>query len=62
MKSVWKPWNYLAGSEDEEGTQAPSKQTEEEETVPKKTEEESKPSVEPSKREWIKADVRLYSA
>ncbi|KAK5888898.1 hypothetical protein CesoFtcFv8_014949 [Champsocephalus esox] len=50
MKSIWKPWNYLAGSEDEEGTQAPSKQTEEEETVPKKTEEESKPSVEPSKR------------
>ncbi|KAK5919418.1 hypothetical protein CgunFtcFv8_023315 [Champsocephalus gunnari] len=49
MKSIWKPWNYLAGSEDEEGTQAPSKQTEEEETVPKKTEEESKPSVEPSK-------------
>ncbi|KAJ4936930.1 hypothetical protein JOQ06_001514, partial [Pogonophryne albipinna] len=49
VKSVWKPWNYLAGSEDEEGTQAPSKQTEEEETVPKKTEEESKPSVEPSK-------------
>lgn len=53
VKSIWKPWNYLAGTEDEEGTQAPSGQTGEEETATKKTDEESNPSSAPSPGEWI---------
>ncbi|TDH05541.1 hypothetical protein EPR50_G00123310 [Perca flavescens] len=41
VKSIWKPWNYLAGTGDEEGTQTPSGQAGEEETATKKTDEGS---------------------
>ncbi|XP_062285211.1 neurocan core protein-like, partial [Scomber scombrus] len=41
VKSIWKPWNYLVGTGDEEGTHAPGGQVGEEETTTKKTEEGS---------------------
>ncbi|XP_042354489.1 neurocan core protein-like [Plectropomus leopardus] len=41
VKSIWKPWNYLAGAEDEEETPAPSEQTEGVEKATKKTDEGS---------------------
>ncbi|KAM8849460.1 neurocan core protein-like isoform 2-T2 [Spinachia spinachia] len=41
VKSIWKPWNYLAGTEDAEGTQAPSTQAGEEEMATKVTDEGS---------------------
>ncbi|KAK2822305.1 hypothetical protein Q5P01_022370 [Channa striata] len=44
VKSVWKPWNYLVGTGDEEGTQVPSGEVAEEETAVTKTDEESNPS------------------
>ncbi|XP_039999999.1 neurocan core protein-like [Xiphias gladius] len=44
VKSIWKPWNYLVGTGDEEGTQAPIEQAGEEETATKKTDKESNPS------------------
>ncbi|KAM6990402.1 neurocan core protein-like isoform 1-T2 [Tautogolabrus adspersus] len=44
VKSIWKPWNYLAGTEDEVGTQTPSEQAGEEEPATKKTDEGSNPS------------------
>ncbi|XP_040911426.1 neurocan core protein-like [Toxotes jaculatrix] len=40
VKSIWKPWNYLVGTGDEEGTQAPNGQTGEEETSTKKMSED----------------------
>ncbi|XP_045908453.1 neurocan core protein-like [Micropterus dolomieu] len=41
VKSIWKPWNYLAGTGDEEGTQAPNGQAGEvEEKATKMTDEE----------------------
>ncbi|XP_028283455.1 neurocan core protein-like [Parambassis ranga] len=45
VKSIWKPWNYLVGSEDGEGTTATSGQTEEEETATKKTEQDNTAST-----------------
>lgn len=42
VKSIWKPWNYLVGTEDEEGTQSPS--GEEEKIVTKKVDEGSRES------------------
>ncbi|XP_019963642.2 neurocan core protein-like [Paralichthys olivaceus] len=33
VKSMWKPWNYLSGTGDEEGTQAPNGKADEEETT-----------------------------
>ncbi|XP_037644279.1 neurocan core protein-like [Sebastes umbrosus] len=50
VKSIWKPWNYLAGTGDEEGTQAPSGQAGEEEMATKKTDERSNPSSAASPR------------
>ncbi|CAJ1072085.1 neurocan core protein-like isoform X1 [Xyrichtys novacula] len=44
VKSIWKPWNYLAGTEDEEGTQTPSGQAGGQEPAEKKTEGESNPA------------------
>ncbi|AWP04187.1 putative neurocan core protein-like [Scophthalmus maximus] len=44
VKSIWKPWNYLAGTEDEEGTQVPNGKEGEEETTTKKTDEVSNSS------------------
>nr|XP_046265441.1 neurocan core protein-like [Scatophagus argus]XP_046265442.1 neurocan core protein-like [Scatophagus argus] len=41
VKSIWKPWNYLAGTGDEEGTQAPNGPSGEEETTMNKTDEGS---------------------
>ncbi|XP_070830192.1 neurocan core protein-like [Chaetodon trifascialis] len=41
VKSIWKPWNYLVGPGDEEGTEAPTGLAGEEETATKKTEEET---------------------
>ncbi|XP_023820824.1 neurocan core protein [Oryzias latipes] len=35
VKSIWKPWNYLAGTDDEAGTQAPN--AEEKDTATKET-------------------------
>ncbi|XP_070775304.1 neurocan core protein-like [Enoplosus armatus] len=43
VKSIWKPWNYLAGT-DEEGTQTPSGRAGEEETATKNTDEGSNTS------------------
>ncbi|XP_026169648.1 neurocan core protein-like [Mastacembelus armatus] len=44
VKSIWKPWNYLVGPGDEEGTQVPSEKAREEETATEKTNEESNSS------------------
>ncbi|XP_044074903.1 neurocan core protein-like [Siniperca chuatsi] len=44
VKSIWKPWNYLVGTGDEEGTQAPSGAGEVEEMTTKNTDEGSNPS------------------
>ncbi|XP_074544598.1 neurocan core protein-like [Halichoeres trimaculatus] len=44
VKSIWKPWNYLAGGEEEEGTQTPNGQAGEEEPAVKRTDEGSDPS------------------
>ncbi|XP_071348242.1 neurocan core protein-like [Trachinotus anak] len=44
VKSILKPWNYLVGTEDEEGTQAPNGQAGEEDATTKKTDQESSPS------------------
>ncbi|XP_029381266.1 neurocan core protein-like [Echeneis naucrates] len=46
VKSIWKPWNYLVGAGEEEGTQAPDSQVEEEDTttIQNKTDQESYPS------------------
>ncbi|XP_068422341.1 neurocan core protein-like isoform X2 [Clinocottus analis] len=54
VKSIWKPWNYLAGTGDEEGTRAPSGQSEEDETATKKTEDGSNSSsaASPSLFSW----------
>ncbi|XP_029310015.1 neurocan core protein-like isoform X2 [Cottoperca gobio] len=54
VKSIWKPWNYLAGTGDEEGTQSPSGEEGEEETTTKKTEEGSNPTraASPSLSSW----------
>ncbi|XP_037537264.1 neurocan core protein [Nematolebias whitei] len=54
VKSIWKPWNYLVGTGDEEGTQAPNEHAEKEETATKETGEESHPSspVSPGLFSW----------
>ncbi|XP_041658499.1 neurocan core protein-like isoform X2 [Cheilinus undulatus] len=44
VKSIWKPWNYLAGNEDEEGTQTTSAPTGEEGPGEKRTDEGLDPS------------------
>lgn len=44
VKSIWKPWNYLSGADDGEGTQTPSEQTGEKEPAEKRTDEASNPS------------------
>ncbi|XP_034557946.1 neurocan core protein-like isoform X2 [Notolabrus celidotus] len=44
VKSIWKPWNYLAGTEDEDATQTPNGQAGEVEPATKKTDDESNPS------------------
>ncbi|GLD58592.1 neurocan core protein-like isoform X1, partial [Lates japonicus] len=44
VKSIWKPWNYLVGTGDQEGTQSLKGQTGEEETATKNTNNESNPS------------------
>uniref|UniRef100_A0A3Q1EG12 Neurocan core protein-like n=1 Tax=Acanthochromis polyacanthus TaxID=80966 RepID=A0A3Q1EG12_9TELE len=44
VKSIWKPWNYLVGTEDEEGTQTPGEEAGKENAATKKTDEESSPS------------------
>ncbi|XP_034470389.1 neurocan core protein-like isoform X2 [Hippoglossus hippoglossus] len=43
-KSMWKPWNYLVGTGNENGTQAPNGKEGDEETTTKKEDQESKPS------------------
>ncbi|KAG7461362.1 neurocan core protein-like, partial [Solea senegalensis] len=45
VKSIWKPWNYLSGTGDEEGTQSPIGKSEEEETVTKKIDQPSTSSL-----------------
>uniref|UniRef100_A0A087YC52 Neurocan b n=1 Tax=Poecilia formosa TaxID=48698 RepID=A0A087YC52_POEFO len=40
VKSIWKPWNYLMGTDDEEGTKAPSGH--DEEITTKQTHDEQK--------------------
>ncbi|XP_022611019.1 neurocan core protein isoform X2 [Seriola dumerili] len=37
VKSIWKPWNYLVGTGDEEGTRAPNGQAGKEDTATTKT-------------------------
>ncbi|XP_054595347.2 neurocan core protein isoform X2 [Nothobranchius furzeri] len=44
VKSIWKPWNYLVGTGDEEGTRRPSGHIEEEEIATKATDVGSNPS------------------
>uniref|UniRef100_A0A3P8WER1 Neurocan core protein-like n=1 Tax=Cynoglossus semilaevis TaxID=244447 RepID=A0A3P8WER1_CYNSE len=44
FSSVWKPWNYLAGTGDEEVTQAPTEKEEEIKIVTKKVEQEPNPT------------------
>ncbi|XP_047445642.1 neurocan core protein-like [Mugil cephalus] len=44
VKSIWKPWNYLVGAGDKEGTQEPSVHTAEEEVDTKKADEGSNPT------------------
>ncbi|XP_056277119.1 neurocan core protein-like [Pseudoliparis swirei] len=44
VKSIWKPWNYLAGTGEEEGTQGPSRQAGEDEVAMKQTEDGSNAS------------------
>ncbi|XP_075954554.1 neurocan core protein-like [Anarhichas minor] len=53
VKSIWKPWNYLAGTGDEEGTQAP-RQAGEDEMATKKTDDGSNSSsaASPSLFSW----------
>ncbi|XP_068593903.1 neurocan core protein-like [Cebidichthys violaceus] len=54
VKSIWKPWNYLAGTGDEEGTRAPSRQAEEDEMATKKMDDVSNSSsaASPSLFSW----------
>ncbi|KAI3374351.1 hypothetical protein L3Q82_006189 [Scortum barcoo] len=55
VKSIWKPWNYLAGTGDEEGAQTPTTQAEEkreEEKATKKTIEGSNPTSAPGLFSW----------
>ena len=50
---MWKPWNYLVGTGDEHGTQAPTGKEGDEETTTKKEDQESKPSNTASPGVWI---------
>ena len=50
VKSIWKPWNYLVGTGDEEGTQAPNHAGEE--TATKETDEGSDSSSAASPGKW----------
>lgn len=50
---MWKPWNYLVGTGNEAGTQAPSGEQGDEEAATKKTDEESNPSKTVSPGAWI---------
>ncbi|KAM3604453.1 uncharacterized protein V6R79_011196 [Siganus canaliculatus] len=45
VKSIWKPWNYLVGSDDEEGTQTPTERAEEVERTTKTVDEGSVSSI-----------------
>ncbi|XP_030016923.1 neurocan core protein-like [Sphaeramia orbicularis] len=44
VKSMWKPWNYLVGNDDEQGTPTPGEKAGEEEMHTKKTDEGSEPA------------------
>ena len=56
---MWKPWSYLVGTGDEEGTRAPGGQVGEEETPTKKTDEGSNGSSTTSPGAWIDAVSNL---
>ncbi|XP_035993963.1 neurocan core protein isoform X1 [Fundulus heteroclitus] len=44
VKSIWKPWNYLMGADDEEATKAPPGHDGDEETTTRQTDKEPKAS------------------
>ncbi|KAK5613906.1 hypothetical protein CRENBAI_014671, partial [Crenichthys baileyi] len=44
VKSIWKPWNYLMGTDDDEGPKAPSEHDEDEEITTKQTDSKPKAS------------------
>ncbi|XP_041847825.1 neurocan core protein-like [Melanotaenia boesemani] len=45
VKSIWKPWDYLVGNEDEEGTQIPTGNAENEEIITINSDTVSNPST-----------------
>lgn len=45
VKSIWKPWNYFMGTEDEEGTKDPSGRGGDKEITTKQTDNEPKAST-----------------
>ncbi|PWA25117.1 hypothetical protein CCH79_00005216 [Gambusia affinis] len=52
VKSIWKPWNYLMGTEDEEGTKAPSGHDEEITTKQTLSEQKDPSPVSPGLFSW----------
>ncbi|XP_038125930.1 neurocan core protein-like isoform X1 [Cyprinodon tularosa] len=54
VKSIWKPWNYLMGTDEEEGTKVPGGYEGDEEITTKQTEKEPKHSspVSPGLFSW----------
>lgn len=58
VKSMWKPWNYLVGTANQEEIKAPSGELGDEEAAAEKAEEESPPSRTASPGAWI---IMIYN-